>query len=47
MGREPEDDGLSYWLQELENGMTRDQVFDFFSGCTEFTDICKEYGILR
>ena len=47
MGRDPEEDGFNYWMNALSNGMTRDEVFDFFSTCQEFTDICKEYSIIR
>ena len=48
MGRNPDDDGKNYWLGQLGNGtMNRDQIFDFFSTCEEFTDICNQYAILR
>ena len=48
MGREPEADGKAHWLNQLSNGtMTRDQVFDFFSTCEEFTGICNSYAIAR
>ncbi len=47
MGREPEAEGKAYWLSELKNGTTRDEVFNFFSTCPEFTGICKEYAIVR
>ena len=48
MGREPDDAGKAHWLNQLSNGsMTRNQVFDFFSTCDEFTGICKDYAIDR
>ena len=48
MGREPEADGKAHWLNQLSSGaMNRDQVFDFFSTCEEFTDICNSYAIAR
>ena len=48
MGREPEAEGKAYWLEQLGNGsMNRDQVFDFFSTCEEFTGICNSYAISR
>ena len=47
MGRYPEDSGKEYWLTQLKNGTSRDAVFDFFSTCPEFTDICNEYAIRR
>ena len=47
MGREPEEDGFNYWVGELSNGKSRDEVFAFFSSCPEFTDICNSYAISR
>ena len=48
MGREPEAEGKAYWLEQLGNGsMNRDQVFEFFSTCEEFTGICNSYAIAR
>ena len=45
MGREPDEDGMNYWLDNMNNGMTRDQVFNFFVESKEFTDICQSYAI--
>ena len=45
MDREPEADGLNYWLDSMSKGMTKDQVFDNFVASKEFTDICNSYGI--
>ncbi|MCR5803831.1 MAG: DUF4214 domain-containing protein [Clostridia bacterium] len=47
MGREPEAEGKAYWLDLLNKGTTRDEVFNFFSTCPEFTEICKSYAITR
>ena len=48
MGREPDDAGKAHWINQLSSGaMNRDQVFDFFSTCEEFTDICNSYAIAR
>ena len=47
MGREPETDGKTYWLDQLKNGTSRDDVFTYFSICPEFTGICQKYGIQR
>ena len=48
MGREPDDAGKAHWLNQLSSGaMNRDQVFDFFSTCDEFTSICNSYAIQR
>ncbi len=47
MGREPEAEGKAYWLDLLSKGTSRDEVFNFFSTCEEFTGICNEYAIQR
>ncbi|MBO7424531.1 MAG: DUF4214 domain-containing protein [Clostridiales bacterium] len=47
MGREPDDDGMNYWLKEMSNGMTKEQVFDNFVNSKEFTEICQKYAIDR
>ena len=47
MGREPESEGKAYWLDLLNNGGSRDEVFNFFSSCPEFTEICTKYAIDR
>ena len=47
MGREPDDDGMNYWLGEMKNGMTKEQVFECFVNSTEFTQICKDDAIDR
>ena len=47
MGRDPDDDGMNYWLNEMNNGMTKEQVFDCFVSSAEFTQICKDYAIDR
>ena len=45
MGREPEDEGFNYWIDAMNKGMTKDQLFDNFAASKEFTDICNSYGI--
>ena len=47
MGREPEKDGFEYWIDSLSKGTSRDEVFDFFCNCPEFTSVCQQYGIQR
>ena len=47
MGREPDTDGLNYWLNNMNNGMTKDQVFNSFVQSQEFTEICASYAITR
>ena len=47
MGREPDTDGMNFWLNEMSNGMTKEQVFNNFVNSAEFTQICKDYAIDR
>ena len=39
MDREPDDDGLNYWLDRLYNGTSRDEVIDSFVDSPEFQNI--------
>ncbi len=47
MDRNPEDDseGFSYWVELIDNGMSREEVFESFSNADEFIQICSSYGI--
>ena len=47
MGREYDQGGLDYWLDNMSNGMTRDEVFEGFAMSPEFEAICANYGINR
>jgi len=47
MGREPDDDGMAFWLDSMDKGLTKQQVFDNFVQSPEFTQICKDYAIDR
>ena len=47
MDRQPDTDGMNYWLNEMSNGMTKEQVFECFVNSAEFTQICKDYAIDR
>ncbi|MBO7453753.1 MAG: DUF4214 domain-containing protein [Clostridiales bacterium] len=47
MGREPDDAGLTYWIDKMNNGMTKEQALDEFVRSQEFTQICKDYAIDR
>ncbi|MBR3057223.1 MAG: DUF4214 domain-containing protein [Clostridiales bacterium] len=47
MDRDPETDGFNYWVGELKNGESRDDVLVSFAESEEFTNICKTYGIER
>ncbi len=45
MGREYDQGGLEDWVNKLETGTTREEVFNGFAQSAEFTNICAEYGI--
>lgn len=45
LNRSSDSSGMSYWLDKLNNGMSRDYVFAGFVNSTEFTKICNQYGI--
>lgn len=44
--REPDHNGLNYWVRSLQNGMTRQQVIAGFTGSSEWADTCAEFGII-
>ncbi|MDD6057992.1 MAG: DUF4214 domain-containing protein [Clostridiales bacterium] len=46
MGREADEAGRAYWVNRLENGMSRGGILAGFVGSPEFDGICKDYGIL-
>jgi hypothetical protein len=45
MGREYDQSGLNYWLNQLQHGKTRKQVLESFAGCPEFQQIMKQFGL--
>ncbi|MCR5616667.1 MAG: DUF4214 domain-containing protein [Clostridiales bacterium] len=46
-GRDPENDGLEFWVGKIENGkLTRDNTIKEFINSQEWADICGEYGIV-
>ncbi|MBO4496041.1 MAG: CapA family protein [Clostridiales bacterium] len=47
MGREPENSGMDYWMDQLKTGMGRQQVMGYFSTSPEFTALCKKHGLYR
>lgn len=47
MGREADEGGLNYWLDQLSEGMSREDVFRGFAHSAEYTKICESYGIIR
>lgn len=46
-GREADQGGLSGWLSDLENGMSREYVFQGFAESQEFTNLCDSYHVKR
>ena len=44
--READKDGMSVWMEKLENGMSANYIINGFSGSTEFINLCSKYGIL-
>ncbi|MBR3058110.1 MAG: DUF4214 domain-containing protein [Clostridiales bacterium] len=47
MGREPDSDGLRYWLDILMKNPNRSEILKAFSESKEFSNICAKYGIER
>ena len=45
MGREYDEAGLAYWIEQLEGGRPRLEVAAAFSACSEFQDILKSFGL--
>ena len=45
MGREPDEDGYNYWLNQLQEGKSREEIFAGFANSKEFYEICDGYGI--
>lgn len=47
MGREADEGGLKDWVNRLESGTTREEVFNGFAMSTEFDKLCRNYGIRK
>lgn len=47
MDREPEEEGMVYWVEQMSEGCTRMDVFVGFSAADEFINICVNAGIVR
>ena len=43
--RDPDDGGMTYWVNNFNKGMSRLQVFNGFVNSKEFSVICTNYGI--
>lgn len=46
MDREYDSEGLIYWMDKLNAGVTRETVFRGFARSPEFSEIMEEYGIM-
>ncbi|MCQ2466697.1 MAG: DUF4214 domain-containing protein [Clostridia bacterium] len=46
LDREPDTDGFNYWINQLNNGSSRDEIFDGFANSVEWADLCLLRGIL-
>ncbi len=45
LGREAEEDGLNYWVNKLNSGVSRDDVARGFAYSEEFSGIMSSYGL--
>ena len=45
LNRSPDEAGLAYWTEQLENGASPDTIISGFAGSAEFAGICAQYGI--
>ena len=45
MDRESDASGKQYWIDQLNNGMSRQQVLEGFSRSVEFSEIMRKYGL--
>lgn len=45
MDREPDETGLNDWVTRLQQGTSRQSVFEGFADSTEFNNIVREYGL--
>lgn len=45
LGRASDESGKTLWVDKLDMGYSREEIFNGFSGSPEFAGICSEYGI--
>ena len=43
--RDPDDEGYSFWMQKISEGMTREQIIEGFIDATEWCNLCAHYGV--
>ncbi len=45
-GRTPDEAGFNYWVNLLNNNLTREDVFAGFANSSEFYNLCLDYGVV-
>ncbi|MCQ2534360.1 MAG: DUF4214 domain-containing protein, partial [Clostridia bacterium] len=45
--REPDEGGYNYWMDMLEDGVSRETVFAGFANSLEFYNLCTKYGVTQ
>ncbi len=45
-GREADEAGFNYWVGQLENNISREEVFAGFANSAEFNNLCVKYGVV-
>lgn len=45
-GRKADSDGKAYWVDQMNAGMTREEIFTGFANSPEFFDLCDSYDIV-
>lgn len=46
LGRDPDPNGLQYWIDKLDSGETREEIFAGFANSQEFYNLCATYQIV-
>jgi len=47
MNRAPDSSGRRHWINNLQSGMSRLEVFTLFVNSSEFANLCGEYGLTK
>ena len=46
-GREADQGGLNYWVDFLNKGASKEEVFAGFANSQEFSNLCKKYNVVK